>query len=138
MRDSATFNTSLKDIVLHMKLRKKEDQSVDTSILLRRGNKIPMEGVIETKFRAEIEEMTIQGIQTINNHKLIYYGRCQQELADMSLIKLSPERLCQCLTNTEVGAHSHPLDRHRVTNEGARESTQGAKGVCSPIGGTTI
>jgi hypothetical protein len=42
----------------HMKLKKKEDQSVDTSILLRMGNKIPMEGVTETKFRAETEEMT--------------------------------------------------------------------------------
>jgi hypothetical protein len=31
---------------------KKEDQSVDTSILLRIGNKIPMEGVTETKFGA--------------------------------------------------------------------------------------
>jgi hypothetical protein len=27
----------------HMKLKKKEDQNVDTLILLRRGNKIPME-----------------------------------------------------------------------------------------------
>ena len=27
---------------------------------------------------------------------------------------------------------------HRGPNEGARESTQGAKGVCNPIGGTTI
>jgi hypothetical protein len=25
-----------------------------------------------------------------------------------------------------------------LPNEGARESTQGAKGVCNPIGGTTI
>jgi hypothetical protein len=31
--------------------QKKEDQSVDTLILLRRGSKIPMEGVAETKFR---------------------------------------------------------------------------------------
>ena len=38
-----------------MKL-KKEDESVNTSILLRRGNKIPIEGVIETKFRTETEE----------------------------------------------------------------------------------
>jgi hypothetical protein len=37
----------------HMKLNKKEGQSVDTSFLLRRGNKIPMEGVTETKFGAE-------------------------------------------------------------------------------------
>jgi hypothetical protein len=28
-----------------MKLKKREDQSVDTSFLLRMGNKIPMEGV---------------------------------------------------------------------------------------------
>jgi hypothetical protein len=27
---------------------------------------------------------------------------------------------------------------HRVPNEGARESTQRAEGVCNPIGGTTI
>ena len=27
---------------------------------------------------------------------------------------------------------------HMASNEGARESTQGAKGVCKPIGGTTI
>jgi hypothetical protein len=33
-----------------MKLKRKEDQSVDTSILLRRENNIPMEGVTETKF----------------------------------------------------------------------------------------
>jgi hypothetical protein len=56
-----------------MKL-KKEDQCVDTFMLLRRGNKIPLEGVTETKFRAETEGMTIQrlphlGIQPINNHQ---------------------------------------------------------------------
>jgi hypothetical protein len=43
-----------------MKLKKKEDQSVDTSLLLRMGNKIPMEGVTETKFGAEPEGKTIQ------------------------------------------------------------------------------
>jgi hypothetical protein len=57
-----------------MKLMKKEDQSVDTLILLRRGNKIPMEGVMETKFRAETQGMTIQklphlGIHFINSHQ---------------------------------------------------------------------
>jgi hypothetical protein len=31
-----------------MELKKKEDQSVDTSFLFRMGNKIPMEGVTET------------------------------------------------------------------------------------------
>jgi hypothetical protein len=36
-----------------MKLKKKKDQSVDTSFFLRMGNKIPMEGVTETKFGAK-------------------------------------------------------------------------------------
>jgi hypothetical protein len=44
----------------HMKLKKKEDQSVDTSFLLRMGNKVPMKRVTETKFRAEPEETTIR------------------------------------------------------------------------------
>jgi hypothetical protein len=39
-----------------MKVKKKEDQSVDISTLLRRGNKIPIEGVTETKCKAETEE----------------------------------------------------------------------------------
>jgi hypothetical protein len=36
-----------------MKLKNKEDKSVDTLPLLRSGNKTPMEGVTETKFGAE-------------------------------------------------------------------------------------
>jgi hypothetical protein len=53
--------------------KKKEGQRVDTSILLRMGNKIPMEEVTEIKFRAEMEGRTIQrlshlGIHPINNH----------------------------------------------------------------------
>jgi hypothetical protein len=35
-----------------MKLKKNEDQSVDTLPLLRIGNKTPMEGATETKFGA--------------------------------------------------------------------------------------
>jgi hypothetical protein len=34
-----------------MKLKKKEDRSVDTSLLLKMGNKIPMEGVTEIKIK---------------------------------------------------------------------------------------
>jgi hypothetical protein len=43
-----------------MKLKKKEDQSIDTLDLLRRGNKIPMGGDTVTKCGAETEGMTIQ------------------------------------------------------------------------------
>ena len=43
----------------HKKIKKKEDQCVDTSFLLRIGNKIPMKGVTETKFGAETKGWTI-------------------------------------------------------------------------------
>jgi hypothetical protein len=42
-----------------MKLKKKEDQSVNTSFLLRIGNKISMEGFTGTKFGAEMKGWTI-------------------------------------------------------------------------------
>jgi hypothetical protein len=42
-----------------MKLKRKEDQSVDTLFLHRMGNKIPMEEVTEAKFRPEPKERTI-------------------------------------------------------------------------------
>jgi hypothetical protein len=73
-----------------MKL-KKEDQSVDTLILLRKGNKIPMEGVTKTKGGASTEGMTSQrlphlGIHPIYNHQtqtLLWKptNACQQEPA---------------------------------------------------------
>jgi hypothetical protein len=44
----------------HIKLKKKEDQSVDILTLLRRVYKIPIEGVSETKCGAETEGMSIQ------------------------------------------------------------------------------
>jgi hypothetical protein len=74
-----------------MKLKKKEDQSVDTSFLFRMGNKIPMVGIAETNFWAEPEGMTIQrlphlGIHSINNHQTQALGRWQQEPADRSLV----------------------------------------------------
>jgi hypothetical protein len=52
----------------------KEDQSMDTSFLLRMGNKIPMERVTETKYGAETERRIIQrlphpGIHPIYNHQ---------------------------------------------------------------------
>ena len=58
----------------HMKLKKKEDQSKDTLLFLRMGNKISMERVTETKFGAETAGRTIQrlphpGIHPIYNHQ---------------------------------------------------------------------
>ena len=51
-----------------MKHKKKEDQSVDTSILLRRGNKIPMGGDTETKCGAETEGKAIQRLPHLEIH----------------------------------------------------------------------
>jgi hypothetical protein len=57
-----------------MILKKKVDQSGDLSPLLRMGNKIPMEGVTETKFRAEMKGKVIHrlphsGFHPIYNHQ---------------------------------------------------------------------
>ena len=42
-----------------MKLKKNEDQCVDTLPLLKIGNKTPMDGITETKFGAEKKGCTI-------------------------------------------------------------------------------
>jgi hypothetical protein len=42
-----------------MKLKKNEDQSVDTVPLLRIGNKTPIEGITETNFGAVTKGWTI-------------------------------------------------------------------------------
>ena len=54
-----------------MKLKKKEDQSVDISFLLRIGNKIPMEGVTEIKFGAKAKGWTIQKLPHWGIHPII-------------------------------------------------------------------
>jgi hypothetical protein len=69
-----------------MKLKKKEDQSVDTSFLLRTGNKILMEGVTETKFGAETKGWTIQRLPHLGIHPI--YNHQTQTLLYM------PERFC--------------------------------------------
>jgi hypothetical protein len=74
-----------------MKLKKKEDQSVDIFFLLRMGNKIPMEGVTETKFEAEMEGRTIQrllylGIHPYPTTKPKHYCIYQEDFADSTLI----------------------------------------------------
>jgi hypothetical protein len=58
----------------HMKLKKKEDQTVGTSVLLRKGNKILVGANMETKCRAETEGKAIQrlshmGINPIYSHQ---------------------------------------------------------------------
>jgi hypothetical protein len=57
-----------------MKLKKKEIQIVDMSVLLRRWNKLPVGGIAETKCGAETKGKAIQrlpnlGIHPINSHQ---------------------------------------------------------------------
>jgi hypothetical protein len=54
-----------------MKLKKKEDQCVDTLSLLIMGNKIPMEGVTKTKFGAESKGWAIQRLPQTGIHPII-------------------------------------------------------------------
>jgi hypothetical protein len=54
----------------HMKLKKKEDQSVDTLVLCRRGIKTPMGGDTETKGGAETEGKAIQRLTHLRIHPI--------------------------------------------------------------------
>jgi hypothetical protein len=54
----------------HMKLKKKEHQSVDISVLLRRENKILTGGNTETKCGAENKEKAIQRLAHLRIHPL--------------------------------------------------------------------
>jgi hypothetical protein len=57
----------------HKKIKKKEYQRVDTSFLPRIGNKIPMEGVAETKFGAMMKGENIQRLSHLEVHPIISY-----------------------------------------------------------------
>jgi hypothetical protein len=74
-----------------MKLKKKENQSVGASVLLRRGNKILTGANTETKCGAETEGKAIQRlpyleIHPIYSHKPRHYCEWQEVHADRSLI----------------------------------------------------
>ena len=75
------------------------------------------------------------------NQKQIYNHQTQTPLH-------TPARFCWKDPDTAVSCEAMPGPRkhrsgcywmdHRAPNRGARESSQGAKGICNPIGGTTI
>jgi hypothetical protein len=127
-----------------MKLKRKEDQSVDASVLLRRGNKILMIRNMETKWGAETEGKTIQrlphlGIHPIYSHQnqtLLWMptSACWQELDIAVYWEALPEpdkyrgRYLQPIIGLSMG----------FPNEGVRERTEGTEGVCYLIGRTTI
>jgi hypothetical protein len=56
-----------------MKFKKKEDQSVDVSVFLRRGNKILTGKHMETKYGAKTERKAIQRMPHLGIHPLYSY-----------------------------------------------------------------
>jgi len=66
----------------HKKIKKKEDQRVDTSFLPRIGNKKPMEGITETKFGAKMKGWNIQRLAHLGVHPIITHQ--MQTLLHMS------------------------------------------------------
>jgi hypothetical protein len=98
-----------------MKVKKKEDQSEDTSFLLRKGTKYPLKELqrqsLEMRQKEEpSRDCPTQGSIPYTTTKPRDYCICQQDFADSTLTKLPLVRICKCLANTEVDDHSHLLD----------------------------
>jgi hypothetical protein len=51
-------------------MKKKEFQSVDAAVLLRRGNKLQIGGVTETKCRTETGEKNIHRLPYLGKHPI--------------------------------------------------------------------
>ena len=90
----------------HKKIKKREDQWVDTSFLLRIGNKIPMKGVTETKFGAKTKGWTIQRLPHLGIHPIISHQT--QTLLHM------PARFCWKDPDIAVSCEAMPVPgKHR-------------------------
>ena len=85
----------------HMKLKKKEDQSVDTSVFLRRENKISMEGVAERKYGAETEGKATQRLPHLGIHTIYSY--------QTQTVLWMPTRACWQEPNIAVSGEALPI-----------------------------
>ena len=116
---------------------------MDTSFLLRIGNKIPLEGVAETKFGAKTKDGPPRDTppggpshnQPPNADTIAYASKILLKGPWYSCLLWGYARAWQIQKWMLTIIYRM---EHRATNVGARESTQGAEGVCNPIGGTTI
>jgi hypothetical protein len=112
---------------------------VDTSFLLTIGNKIPMKRV--TEFGAKMKGWNIQRLPNPRIHPII----CHQT---QTLLHMPARRDSQIAVSYEAmpgpGKYRSGCSQSSIRwntglpNGEARESTQGAEGVCNPIGETTI
>ena len=85
----------------HKTLKKREDQRVDTSFLLKIGNKIPMKGVTEAKFGAKMKGWTIQRLPHLGIHPI--YNHQTQTLLHM------PARFCWKEPDIAVSCEALPV-----------------------------
>lgn len=78
----------------HMKLKEKEDQNLDASVLLRRGNKILKDGNTVTKSRAGIEGKAIQRLPILGIHPI-----CSLQTQSLLLFLWSADRSLIWMSN---------------------------------------
>jgi hypothetical protein len=83
------------------KIKKKEDQHVDTSFLLRIGNKILMKGVTKTKFGAMTKGWTIQRLLHPGIHPIVSHHT--------QTLLYTPARFCLRDPNIDVSYEAMPL-----------------------------
>ena len=103
-----------------------------------------MEGFTETKCRAETDGKAIQKLPPMGIHP-IYSHQIQTLFLDANKCLLTGAWY-SCLLRSSTSAwqikrwmlSANHWTEDRVTNRGTRVRTHGAKGVCSPTGGTTI
>ena len=122
---------------------RKEGQSMITLVLLRKGNRIPMGGVrdrVSSRDWRKGHPETVppwhpSHILPPNPDTTVDANKCLQTGAWYSYLLRGSASAWQIQRWMLLANH---WTEHRVPNGGARERTQGAEGVCSPIGGTTI
>lgn len=66
----------------HMNPKKKDDQSMDASVLLKRGTKIFIGGDMETKFGAKTEGMAIQSLPHLGIQPIYIQPPSTDNIAD--------------------------------------------------------
>ena len=100
-----------------------------------------MEGITETKFEAETKGWTIYRLPYPGIHPIISLQTMTPWHTLASLCCKDRDIAVPCetrrgLANTEVDAHSQLLDGSQGPQWRAKESTQGAKEICNPVGAT--
>jgi hypothetical protein len=122
----------------HLKLKRKEDQSLDASVLLRRATKYSRN--MEAKYGPETEGKTIQRLPHLGIHSI--YRHQTQKLLSMqrSFCWQEPDIAVSCedwQIQKRMLVANHWTEQG-VPNGAVWERTERAEEVCNPIGRTMI